>query len=135
MTWGSRPVPKVTPETRRFWEAAADGRLLLRQCAGCGLTFFYPRSRCPDCFSEEVEWIEASGDGRVYSYSVQSSVAGWPEEHLPLIVAYIELDEGPRMISNLVDCPPADVAVGDRVVVRFESTTDESIGIPVFTLA
>lgn len=135
MTWGDRPVPKVNPETRRYWQAAADGRLLLRRCAACDLTYFYPRSRCPDCFAEDVEWIEASGRGRVYSYSVQANVSGWPEEHLPLIVAYIELAEGPRMLSNLVECEPTEVAVGERVTVRFESTTDESIGIPVFTLA
>ncbi|WP_408958938.1 Zn-ribbon domain-containing OB-fold protein [Natrinema sp. 74] len=130
----SRPVPEVTPETERYWEAAADGRLLLRECQDCGLTYHYPRALCPDCFSDDVAWLEAAGTGEVYSYSVARSMSGWPDDDLPLVVAYVELDEGPRMVTN-VDCDPDEVAVGARVAVRFVDVDADDVAIPVFVLA
>ncbi len=130
----SRPVPEVTPETERYWEAAADGRLLLRECQDCGLTYHYPRALCPDCFSDDVDWVEAAGTGEVYSYSVARSMSGWPEDDLPLVVAYVELDEGPRLVTN-VDCDPDEVTVGSRVEVRFADVDAEDVAIPVFVLA
>lgn len=132
MTWEPRPMPQVTPETRPYWEGAAEGKLLLRACNDCGLVFHYPRTLCPDCFSENVEWTEADGTGEVYSYSVTPVVGNWPEDKLPLVVAYVELDEGPRMMTNVVDCEPEDVTVGGRVEVRFVET-ETDIAIPVFT--
>lgn len=135
MTWEPRPVPDTSPETEAFWAGAADGEFLLQECNDCGHSYFYPRAFCPDCFSEDVDWTEAAGTGEVYSYAVSESVAGWPEEHLPLIVAYVELDEGPRVMTNVVDCDPADVEVGTAVEVRFEETDEDDIAVPVFTLA
>lgn len=127
----SRPVPHVTPETERYWSAAADGRLLLRECLDCGLTYHYPRALCPDCFSEDVDWREAAGTGEVYSYSVTRSMSGWPEADLPLIVAYVELDEGPRLVTNL-DCDPDNVAVGTQVEARFADVNAADVAVPVF---
>ena len=132
MTWEPRPTPDVNPETEPFWEAAADEQFLLQECDDCGLVYYYPRAFCPDCFGENVSWIEAEGTGTVYSYSVSEQVAGWPEEKLPLVVAYVELAEGPRVMTNLIDCDPEDVAVGDEVEVRFEPAEDGDIAIPVF---
>jgi len=132
MSWEPRPVPNVTPETAPFWAGAADGELLLNHCEACGLTYHYPRSHCPDCLSTDVGWIEAEGTGEVYSYTATSVVESWPEEHLPLVSAYVELAEGPRMLSAIVNCDPADVAVGTPVEVAFVDTDDESVGIPVF---
>ncbi|WP_254763695.1 Zn-ribbon domain-containing OB-fold protein [Natrinema marinum] len=134
MSEASRPVPEVTPETERYWEAAADGRLLLRECRDCGLTYHYPRALCPDCFSDDVDWLEAAGTGEVYSYSVAHSMSGWPADDLPLVVAYVELDEGPRMVTN-VDCDPDEVTVGTRVEVRFVDVDADDVAIPVFVPA
>ncbi|RQH02586.1 Zn-ribbon domain-containing OB-fold protein [Natrarchaeobius oligotrophus] len=131
MTWEPRPVPDVTPETRRFWRAAAEGRLLLNDCPDCGLTYFHPRALCPDCFAE-AEWIESDGTGEIYTYSVVHQISGWPEEHVPVIVAYVELDEGPRLLTNVVGAEPADVGIGDRVRVTFVETENPDVAVPVF---
>ncbi len=132
MTWEPRPVPEPTPETERFWRAASEGRLLLSECRDCGLTYHYPRALCPDCFSDDVEWREAAGTGEVYSYTVMRGVSGWPESALPLVYAHVELDEGPRVITNIVDCDPDRVEVGLPVAVRFEPTDREDVAVPVF---
>ena len=132
MSWEPRPVPSVTPETAPYWEAAADGTLLLRRCPDCELTFYYPRARCPDCLGDDVEWVEADGTGTVYAHTSTETVAAWPEEDLPLVLAYVELDEGPRVMTN-VRADPEDVAVGTRVRVEFVDTeTEEAVAIPVF---
>ncbi|WP_254533853.1 Zn-ribbon domain-containing OB-fold protein [Natrinema gelatinilyticum] len=131
MSWEPRPVPEVNPETERYWQAAASGELLVRECPDCGLVYHYPRSLCPDCFSENVEWRETSGRGEVYSYSTARTMSGWPEEDLPLVVAYVELDEGPRLMTN-IDADPENVSVGTHVEVQFVDTEDEDVSIPVF---
>lgn len=131
MTWEPRPVPDVTPETAPFWRGAADERLLLQECQTCGLVYYYPRALCPDCLSDDVEWIEAAGIGEVYSYSTTSLVSGWPEEHLPLVLAYVELDEGPRVMTNVLAAPDG-VTVGLRVTVEFVDTEADDVAVPVF---
>lgn len=131
MSWDPRPLPDVTPETERYWSAAADGELLVRECPDCGLTYHYPRTLCPDCFSEAVEWRETSGRGEVYSYSVTRTMSGWPEDDLPLVLAYVELDAGPRMMTN-VDADPEDVEIGTRVEARFVDADDADVAVPVF---
>ena len=135
MTWEPRPVPHVTPETERFWSAAAEERFLLRRCEECALTYYYPRSHCPDCLSGNVSWIEADGTGTVYSYTVTSVVEGWPEDELPLVSAYVELEEGPRVLTAIVECDPAEVTVGLPVEVTFVPTEMEDVAIPVFVPA
>ena len=132
MSWEPRPVPEPNPETERYWAAAASGELLVRECLDCGLVYHYPRSLCPDCFSENVEWREASGRGEVYSYSIARAMSGWPEADLPLALAYVELDDGPRLMTN-VDADPDDVEIGTRVDVRFVDTDSSDVAIPVFT--
>ncbi|ELY50419.1 Zn-ribbon domain-containing OB-fold protein [Natronolimnohabitans innermongolicus] len=131
MSWEPRPTPEITPETERYWSAAADGTLLVRECTDCGLVYHYPRALCPDCFSDDVEWKEASGEGTVYSYSATQSMSGWPEEDLPLVLAYVELEEGPRVMTNL-ECDPEDVEIGTRVTVRFKAVEDADAAVPVF---
>lgn len=132
MSWEPRPLPDVTPETERFWKATADGELLLGECEECDLVYYYPRTRCPDCLSESISWRSAAGTGKVYTYSSAEQVAGWPEDELPLVVAYVELTEGPRVMTNLVNCDPADVEVGMSVELEFLET-EEDLAIPVFT--
>jgi len=135
MTWEPRQLPRVTPESEGYWEAAADGRLLLRECTDCGLVYHYPRALCPDCLSDDVSWIKAAGRGTVYSYTVSRQIAEWPDEALPAIIAYVELQEGPRMMTCLVDCEPDDISVGADVAVRFvDSAERDDVAIPVFAL-
>lgn len=133
MTWGSRPLPNITPDTERFWKAATDGELLLGNCNSCGKTHYYPRMHCPACFSDDVTWEAAEGTGTVYSYSFSQQVAGWPEDELPHVVAYVELPEGTMILTHLVDCAPDEVNIGTPVEVRFRETENEDIAIPVFT--
>lgn len=133
MTWEPRPLPEVTPDSERFWSATTDETFLLGECADCGLCYYYPRPRCPDCLSDDVDWTAAEGTGEVYSYSVAERVAGWPEAALPLIVAYVELTEGPRLVTNIVDCVPESVQVGTPVELAFVSTQTD-LQIPAFTV-
>lgn len=132
MAWEPRPVPTPTPETAPYWAAAAEGRLVLNECRDCGLIYHYPRALCPDCFSEDVDWIDASGRGDVYSYTVAHQAPGWPEDDLPLVLAFVELEEGPRMPTVIRDCDPADVEVGMAVTVDFVGTERDDVAIPVF---
>ncbi|MFB6122649.1 MAG: Zn-ribbon domain-containing OB-fold protein [Haloferacaceae archaeon] len=134
-TWEPRPVPEVNPETEAFWRAADEGQFLLSACPDCGLVYHYPRSLCPDCFGDDVDWVEADGTGTVYAYSVSERVDGWPEDALPLVLAYVELAEGPRVMTNLVDVAPADVAIGMAVEVQFVPTEADDVAVPVFAPA
>ncbi|OLZ39430.1 DNA-binding protein [Natrinema saccharevitans] len=131
MSWDPRPTPDITPETERYWSAAADGELLVRECDECGLVYHYPRELCPDCFSDSVSWRETNGTGTVYSYSTARKMGGWPDEDLPLIVAYVELDEGPRVMTNLA-CEPDEIEIGTPVEVRFRAIEGADAAVPVF---
>lgn len=131
MTWEPRPTPDITPETEEYWSAATDGKLLVRECRACSLVFHYPRALCPDCFSENVDWRESTGQGTVYSYSTTQKMSGWPTAHLPLIVAYVELDEGPRMMTN-IECDPGEIDIGTRVEAQFRAIEDMDAAVPVF---
>lgn len=131
--WEPRPVPPVTPETAPYWAGCAAGELRLTECQQCGLVFHYPRAHCPDCFSSETQWTVAAGTGTVYSYAVMGQMDDWPDGALPLILAYVELAEGPRMLTNLVACEPEEIAVGVAVEARFVPTDDPDIAVPVFT--
>lgn len=132
MSWEPRPVPPVTPETEQFWAGTADGIFQIMRCEDCGEPYFYPRAHCPFCFSEAVSWEAISGEGDVYTYSVQSQLEGWPEDALPHVPAIVELDEGPRVITNIVDCDPNDLGIGTSVDLQFVDT-EADIAIPVFT--
>ena len=132
-TWEPRPVPVTTPETDHYWERASEGVLSLKRCTDCGVTYHYPRARCPDCSSGDTAWIESDGTGELYSFSIQQEARGWPEAALPKVLAYVELDEGPRMMSNVVACDPEALSIGDRVEVRFVPTEEPDVAVPVFT--
>lgn len=132
MTWEPRPMPYVTGETEQYWQSAADGKLLYRQCNDCGLAYHYPRALCPDCLSGDVDWRKADGTGKVFTFTIMRQLAGWPEDDLPVVVAYVELDEGPRLMTNVVGVEYTDIEVSDRVQVQFVDTKDDDIAIPVF---
>ncbi len=125
------PAPPVTPETKPFFDAAAEGRLVLPRCTSCQTVIWYPRTFCPACHTEGVEWIDASGGGTVYSYAVTHKGEGPFAKVSPFVLAYVELDEGPRVLTNIVDCDPASVAVGQRVTVTFD-TAENGTAVPRF---
>lgn len=103
-----------------FFEATKEKRLLIQRCSDCGKNQFYPRQLCIHCGSAEVEWVEASGRGTVHTFTVihQQGMPGWREE-VPYVTAIIDLEEGVRMTSNIVDCSPSDVRADMPVQVTF----------------
>lgn len=137
MTWEPRPLPEVTPETARFWSATLEERFLLNRCRVCDRVYHPPRSHCPDCLGNDVGWLGAQGDGTVYAFSIVRRASGWPEEHVPFVLAYISLPEGPTVMTNLVDVDIEDetsqITVGDAVSIRFIPTDAGHLAIPVFT--
>jgi uncharacterized protein len=114
-----RPLPQPTPVARPFFEGLAREQLLLPCCSRDGF-FFYPRNRCPICLQSDWTWETASGHGRVYSVTVDR-VGHDPalKAHLPLIIAVIELEEGPRLVANITGTSPENVQVGSPVVACF----------------
>jgi uncharacterized OB-fold protein len=119
------PAPTVTEETREFWESLKHSRFLLPRCNGCAAWIWYPRGFCPACGSLDTAWHEASGRGRIYSYTVvrKSGLPGW-NELVPYVIAYVELDEGPRVISNVVGCDPDALTIGAAVRVVMPAGDD-----------
>ena len=132
MSAAAKPVPEVTDELRPFFAAAREGRLVVQRCRGCGERRLPPREICHRCLGRDSEWAEASGRGTVYSFNVMHQVyhPGFAAE-VPYAVVLVELEEGGRVLSNLVDCPPGDVRIGLPVEVTFERLTDE-VTLPKF---
>ncbi len=116
------PTPQINVETRPFWEATTEGKLLLPRCDDCGNVIWYPRAFCPDCGSFNVTWFEASGRGTVYSFTINRRGQG-DYRDLAYVLAYVELEEGPRMLTNIVGCDVQDVRVGQKVEVVFHPTS------------
>ena len=113
--------PPLTPESQPFYEAAREGRFLIRRCGGCGRTHWYPRAICPHCFGETA-WEEASGRGTLYSYSVMRRAD-------PVYcIAYVTLEEGPTMMTNIVEADFDKLAIGQEVEVAWTSSKN---GTPV----
>jgi uncharacterized OB-fold protein len=125
-----RPAPILTDDNRGFWDAAREGRLVTQRCAGCGRLQHPPRPMCPACHSTDQEPVELAGTGRVYSFTILHHPQH-PAFDYPVVAALIDLDEGIRLVSNLVDVAPKDIRIGMRVQVRFEPTCDEG-AVPVF---
>ena len=128
----AKPLPQVSPEMGPFFEAAHRHQLVVQRCAGCGALRFPARSICSACLSREATWVPVSGRGTVFSFAImhQAVHPGFAAE-TPYAVVVIQLDEGPRLLSNLVDCPPADVCIGRPVEVVFDDVTPE-VTLPKF---
>jgi hypothetical protein len=116
--------PGVTLETQPFWDATREGRLVLPRCDDCDFVIWYPRRLCPVCGSRNVSWFDAAGTGVVYTYTIVAKGAGAYRDAGPYVVAFVELDEGPRLMTNIVDAPVESVFVGQRVSVAFTPTED-----------
>jgi uncharacterized OB-fold protein len=121
-----RPMPRPTPWSQPFWDAAREHRLVLKKCKSCGTLQHPPYLYCRQCSSEEAEWIEASGKATLYGYTVNEFAVPFPFwDDLPYVTAIIDLAEGVRMISNVVDCPPAELVNGMALEVVFDDVSPE----------
>ncbi len=121
------PAPAVTIESKPFWDAAAEGRFLIKRCNACGEAHWYPRALCPFCFSDDTVWEESPGEGVIYTYSVMHrSPTG------PYAIGYVTLNEGPAMMTNFVDCDLSKLAIGQKVKLKFQPT-EGGPPVPVFS--
>ena len=129
------PLPRPYQDTAEFWAAAREHRFVIQRCNSCGEHQFYPRGVCSHCLSSELEWREASGNGTIYSYSVNHRAPhpGFADD-LPFVLAIVELEEGPRMMTNIVVSDPDSVTIGMAVTVTFDDVTDQ-VTLPKFTPA
>ena len=122
------PVPKPGIHTRPFWEGAKQGKLMLPRCQDCNRVHWYPRHLCPNCHSMNLEWIEGSGEGTVHTFAVQHLAFGPWAEQTPFVTAYIDLNEGDRMLTVLrgVDpTKPEEISIGAKVRVEFDQASDD----------
>lgn len=125
MTERSYPPPAINVETRPFWQATRQGRLLIGRCRACGEPHWYPRTICPHCGKAEVDWVPAAGTGRIYSFSVMRRA------EVPYAIAYVTLDEGVTMLTNLVECDFDALAVDQPVSLAWRDTGPDA-SLPVF---
>ena len=128
----AKPLPKINRLSRPFWEGARRHTLLLQRCVDCRDFRFPPSERCPACLSAAVEWVPASGRGTVWSW-IRMWQRYYPafDAERPYVVAYVELEEGPRLMTTLVDCAPEEIHCDMPVEVVFDDVTDE-ISLPKF---
>jgi len=124
----AKPAPTPNADTRPFWNSCNEGRLIVQHCRACGHVQFYPRALCVRCGGRELDWRDAAPAGRVYSFTVAHrapSPAFRPD--VPYVLALIDLDDGFRMMMNVVDCAPDAVAIGMRVRIVFEERGGQRI--------
>ncbi|HDP80275.1 MAG TPA: Zn-ribbon domain-containing OB-fold protein [Spirochaetes bacterium] len=116
----TKPVPEVQPWSEKFWEGTKQGKFLIQTCGDCGAKIFYPRKYCPECWSGNLDWIEAKGKGKIYTFSTAYSMVE-PRfmDELPYTLAYIDLDEGIRVMSRIVECDQKDIKIDMPVEVTF----------------
>lgn len=128
----SKPLPRIDEESKGYWEACQRRELVVQRCGSCGQLRHYPRALCPSCLSDAVEWVRCSGRGTVYTFTVthQNQAPGFRDQ-LPYVLAYVELAEGVRLLTNIVDCTPEAVRIGMPVEVVFEDATP-AVTLPKF---
>ena len=131
-----KPLPAITTEAKPFWDAAAQQKLMIQRCHDCNAWVWTPRPSCNECGSEKVEWTQMSGKGEVYSFTVIRQVVGRAasksfEPDIPYVIAWVDLAEGPRLITNIVGCPVDEVKLGMKVAVQFEQAS-EKVWLPKF---
>jgi uncharacterized OB-fold protein len=112
------PTPSVNAETEPFWEGTSRGVFLIKKCTACGEVHYYPRTMCPFCHSDATQWVEASGKGRIYSFSTLRRT-----RH-PFTLAYVTLAEGVSVLTNIIDCDPDTISIDDEVEVTYRENED-----------
>ena len=137
MADATRPLPSLKElDTRPFWEATKSKQLRYQKCDACGTVVWHPRGHCTGCTNGTLSWHTASGNGTLYSYSVvRQSYHPFFRTLVPYVIAWVDLDEGPRVLSNIVgvEDPTTDLACGQRVTLTWEE--HEELSIPLFTPA
>ncbi len=132
----TRLIPPRSELTEPYWDAARKEELLIQHCEACSERPFPPRAHCPRCGSSPLAWQAVSGRGTVYSFTVAHRPTHPVfSDQSPMVVAVVELEEGPRMISNIVGCDPSEVKIGMNLLVGFEPIDDSDIKLPVFSPA
>ena len=131
-TPSARPIPEVSPALAPYFAAARAGRLVVQRCTGCGALRFPPRELCSACLATEAAWQEVSGRGEIFSYYVMHQIyhPGFAAE-VPYAVVVVKLEEGPKLTSNVVDCPLDEITIGMPVEVVFEELSPE-VTLPKF---
>ncbi len=127
------PLPVPDGDSQPFWEGIARHELLIQRCDACQRYVFYPRSQCPHCFADSLSWVQASGAGTIYSYTVVHQAYGPFAGDIPFVVALVELQEGVRMMTRISGSPREAVRVGAPVQIVFEHINDE-LTLPYFAL-
>lgn len=127
-----KPTPPIDPWTEPYWAGVHERKLLLQFCPDCQKHIFYPRRYCPFCSSEQVTWVQASGRGKVYAFTiVQNNAPSAFTEEMPFVIAIVTLEEGVRMMTNIVDCDPTAIYSEMPVIVTFEKLNDD-VTLPKF---
>jgi len=128
----ARPIPEVSPALAPYFAAARAGRLVVQRCTGCGALRFPPRELCSACLATEAAWQEVCGRGEIFSYYVMHQIyhPGFAAE-VPYAVVVVKLEEGPKLTSNVVDCPLDEIAIGMPVEVVFEELSP-AVTLPKF---
>ena len=127
------PLPPPTPDSKPFWEAARRHELRIQRCRACSTAFFYPRNVCPECLSGDLDWFTASGRGRLHTFSIVYRGLKVTPLPTPYVLAVVELEEGPRLMTNLVgiQADPEQVRCEMPVVVEWADVTSE-VTLPRF---
>jgi len=130
----NKPLPHPIPWSKPFWEGCRNHELLIQKCEECLKFIMYPKLFCPHCLSSKLQWVKSSGKGRIYTYSVVYSYAPTQfSSDVPYVVAVIELEEGVRMMSNVVECRPEEIQCDKTVEVIFHKV-NEDVTLPKFKL-
>ena len=128
----NKPLPSIVGETKPYWDSCKRGELVIQKCDSCQEYQFYPRGICAHCWSNDIKWIKATGKGTVWSYTIthQNRTLGFAQD-IPYVLALVQLDEGVKMFTNIVECDPNIVTIGMPVEVTFIQANNQ-ISVPYF---
>ena len=125
-----KPLPEITPVNQPFWEGAKAGKLMMQKCRDCGTWVFCPRPVCGDCASDKLEWVQVSGKGKIFCFTVVREVVGQAlrgfAPDIPYVTAWVDLDDGPRFCSNIIGCPIEKVHIDMPVKSSSKTAATES---------
>ena len=128
----NKPLPSVVGETKPYWDSCRRGDLVIQKCDDCNKYQFYPRGICSNCWSNNIQWVKSTGRGTIWTYTVtyQNRTLGFAQD-VPYILALVELDEGVKMFTNIVECETSNVQIGMPVEVTFVQASNQ-ISVPYF---
>ena len=120
------PAPVINSTTAEFWKATTEGRFLLQRCNACDIVLWFPRRNCPKCWTEDVSTFDAQQTGTIYSFTVVRKGTGTFKDAVPFVIAYVELADGPRIMTNIVNCDIDELHIGMPVEMVFHDTGEGS---------